>query len=163
MTKRIKSLLMALSIVFSSSSVWAGDFEDGMVAYEKKDFGTAFKKFNMAASQHKSKAQFYVGYMYDSGQGVVQDYAEAARWYRLAAAQGDSDAQWYLGNMYFSGQGILQNYTMAHKWFNLSAINGDSDAIQLRNAVAAKMTPQQIAEAQKLARECQARNFKNCD
>ncbi len=48
-------------------------------------------------------------------------------------------------------------------WFNLAAAMGHSTAVRGRDLVAKQMKPQQIAEAQKLARECQARNFKNCD
>ncbi len=48
-------------------------------------------------------------------------------------------------------------------WFNLGAISGDVDAIKGRNQVAKQMTTQQIAEAQSLARECQAKKFKDCD
>jgi hypothetical protein len=48
-------------------------------------------------------------------------------------------------------------------WYNLAAVSGDSDAVKNRDIVAAKMTPQQVAEAQKLARECQARKFTKCD
>ena len=48
-------------------------------------------------------------------------------------------------------------------WWNLAAVKGESEAVECRDIVAKLMTPQQIAEAQKLARECQARNFKNCD
>ena len=48
-------------------------------------------------------------------------------------------------------------------WYNLAAVKGDADAVKSRDIIAKKMTTQQIAEAQKLARECQARNFKNCD
>ena len=45
----------------------------------------------------------------------------------------------------------------------LAATKGDADAVENRDIVAARMTTQQIAAAQKLARECQARNYKNCD
>lgn len=48
-------------------------------------------------------------------------------------------------------------------WFNLAAVKDDSDAVKNRDIVVKRMTTQQVAEAQKLARECQARNFKNCD
>ena len=48
-------------------------------------------------------------------------------------------------------------------WWNLAAVKGDADAVKNRDMIAKQMTPQQIAEAQKLARECQAGNFKNCD
>jgi TPR repeat protein len=65
--------------------------------------------------------------------------------------------------MYYQGKGVLQDYVRAHLWFNIAAVGGDSDSTRSRDTTASKMTPQQIAEAQKLARECQARNLKNCD
>lgn len=66
--------------------------------------------------------------------------------------------------MYANGQGVAQDYVRAHMWFNLGAISGDSaDAASNRDIVAARMTPAQIAEAQAMARKCQASNFKQCD
>ena len=65
--------------------------------------------------------------------------------------------------MYSNGQGVVQDHVRAHMWWNLAATKGDADAVKNRDIVAAKMTTQKIAEAQKLARECQARNYKNCD
>ena len=58
---------------------------------------------------------------------------------------------------------LVQDYTRAHMWLNLAAVTGNATAVKNRDIIASKMTSQQIAEAQKLARECQARNFKNCD
>lgn len=161
MTRKFIAILMTLVLV--TSSVWAGDYEDGVSAYEKKDYVTALKKFKVSASTGNAKAQRYIGVIHDLGLGVAQDYAEAIRWYKLAAAQGNASAQNQLGWMYDKGDGVAQNFVLAHMWSNLSAVNGDADSVKLRDAVAAKMTSQQIAEAQKLARECQARNFKNCD
>ena len=91
--------------------------------------------------------------MYANGQGVPQDYAAAVSWYRKAAEQGYAAAQFNLGVMYDKGQGVPQDYVQAHKWWNLAAANGDADAIKSRDIVAKKMTPAQIAEVQKLARE----------
>jgi TPR repeat protein len=88
------------------------------------------------------------------------DYAEAVKWYRKAAEQGDAEAQSRLGFLYYMGQGVPQDYLLAHMWFNLAASqysaseNKDrDDAVARRNAVAAKLTPALIVEAQKLARE----------
>ncbi len=69
------------------------------------------------------------------------------------ADQGDSNAQDNLGVLYYMGQGVPQDYVRAHMWFNLAAAGGDKVAARHRDIVAAKMTPAQIAEAQKLARE----------
>jgi TPR repeat protein len=110
------------------------------------------------ADQGNARAQYNLGAMYTKGLGVPQDYAEALKWYRQAANQGDAAAQAALGAGYATGQGLPQDYVQAHKWFNLAASTGAdrpvaAEALAARYAVAAKMTPAQIAEAQKLARE----------
>ncbi len=95
--------------------------------------------------------------MYESGRGVPRDYAEALRLYQLAAEQGHAVAQCNLGVMYSSGRGVPQDYVQAHMWFNLAASRAPAserdEAIKMRNVAASNMTPAQIAEAQKLARE----------
>jgi hypothetical protein len=100
----------------------------------------------------------HLAQIYSMGQAVPQDYVEAAKLYRKAAEQGYDDAQKYLGDMYYKGQGVPQDYVEAYKWFNLaspdSSSKDDSDkAAEYRDNIAAKMTPEQIAEAQKRARE----------
>ena len=60
------------------------------------------------------------------------------------------------------GQGVPMDDVRAHMWFNLAAAKGDADAVKNRDIAASKMTQQQMAEALKLARECQARDFKGC-
>ncbi|MCG3769416.1 MAG: Secretory immunoglobulin A-binding protein EsiB [Nitrosomonadaceae bacterium] len=84
------------------------------------------------------------------------------KWFRLAAAQGDEMAQSNLGTMYGTGQGVPMDDVRAHMWFNLAAVKGDAKAVKNRDSIAKVLTSQQMAEAQKLARECQARNFKGC-
>ena len=75
------------------------------------------------------------------------------KWYRLAADQGHAKAQNNLGSIYVEGKGVPQDYVLAHMWFNLSAAQGDEKAVEHRDIVAGKMTPDQLAEAQRLARE----------
>jgi TPR repeat protein len=60
--------------------------------------------------------------------------------------------------MYFYGYGVPQDYVRAHMWSNLSAVQGDQDAIKNRDYVTVKMTPVQLAEAQKLAREWKSKS-----
>ena len=109
--------------------------------------------YRLAAEQCDALAQCNLGYMYDTGRGVPQDYKEALRWYRLAAEQGFASAQFNLGLMYDTGQGVPQDCVQAHMWFNLAGAAGDPDGVKNRDIVTAKMTPAQIAEAQRLARE----------
>lgn len=121
-----------------------------------EDNAAAINWYKKAAEQGNSKAQEQLGWMYSKGTGVVQDYSAAASWYRKAAEQGNSQAQNYLGWMYADGTGVAQDYVQAHMWFNLSAAgateaNLRDGATINRDRLAAKMTPAQIAEAQKLA------------
>ena len=95
--------------------------------------------------------------MYNLGRGVPQDETEAVRWFRLAADQGLADAQYNLGGMYWIGHGVPQDRVAAHMWLSLAAAqvstaNRDT-YVEARNAAADEMPPEQIAEAQQLARE----------
>ena len=65
--------------------------------------------------------------------------------------------------MYEQGQGVVQDYVRAHMWAFLAALSGDAAGAKTRDIIAKHMTPQQIGEAQKMARECQAREFEACD
>jgi hypothetical protein len=125
-----------------------------------EDNDEALKWFRQAASQGDAAAQFYLGLMFFDGQGVPQDRAEAMNWFRRAADQGDAQAQYNLGVFYAKGEAGEPDNVKAHVWFNLAAAHfSPSDtsdrntAAMDRDRVAAKMTPPQIAEALRLARE----------
>jgi uncharacterized protein len=109
--------------------------------------------YRRAADQGLADAQYNLGILYSTGHGVPQDHAEAMKWYRLAADQDVADAQYYVGILYAKGQGVPQDYVQAYKWFELSAARGNNASVENRDRVAARMTPEQIAEAQKLSRE----------
>jgi uncharacterized protein len=86
--------------------------------------------------------------------------AQAVTWSRKVADQGDAYGQIFLGLMYRDGQGVPQDYIRAHMWFNLAALGtsppwfGFQDhVVKNRDEVAAKMTPAQIADAQRMASE----------
>lgn len=160
---KFNALITSLAVAMSVSLSLAGSFEDGVAAHKRGDYGAALKFFKAVAEQGDATAQYNLGLMYSDGQGVPQDYAEAMRWYKLAAQQGDSTAQHNLGVMYAKGQGVLQDYARSYLWFNLAATKGDSDSVKNRDISAKNMTPQEIAEAQKMARECLASNYKKCD
>ena len=153
----IKAFLLALVLAASlASAAVAGPYEDGDVAYFKGDYATALKLYRPLADQGHVLAQYNLGVMYANGQGVPQDYAQAVSWYRKAADQGLADAQYNLALKYSNGQGVPQDYTQAHMWWNLAASRytdptDRADAVKNRDVVAAKMTPAQIAEAQRLA------------
>ena len=79
--------------------------------------------------------------------------AEALQHWQAAADSGDRHAMLELGRLYLQGLGAPQDYVLAHMWFNLAAARGEREALNEREALAAKMTPEQVATAQKMARE----------
>jgi TPR repeat protein len=113
--------------------------------------------WRMAADQGHVWAQHNLGVAYRDGDGVPQDYAEAVSWFRLAVEQGDADAQYNLGAMHGNGHGVPQDNVQAHIWFDLAAVQGYEKAQKYRDIAASEMTPDQIAEAQRMAREWMAK------
>ena len=137
------------------------------VMYERgkgvtQDYKEALKWYRLAATQGDVTSQFHLGKTYEDGDRVIQDYNEAVKWYRLAAEQGDVTSQFYLGTMYLSGRGVIKDYVIAHMWLNISASNGNEGASELRGFAENRMTSEKVAKAQKLARECIEKNYKDC-
>jgi TPR repeat protein len=107
------------------------------------------------ALRGNARAQAFLGFMYENGYGAPQAYTAAADLYVQAAVSGNPFGQSMLGLMYDKGHGVPQDFVLAYKWLNLAAARAsrhDRDYfLRLRNAVASKMSPAQIAEGQYLA------------
>jgi hypothetical protein len=103
-----------------------------------QDYETALRELRPLAEAGDAEAQYKLGVMYASGEGVPKDYREAARWYRKAAEQGHADAQTILGNLYQYGRGVPQDYREAVRWIRMAAEQGDAGGqLQLAYAYAA--------------------------
>ena len=122
-----------------------------------QDYTQAVAWVRQAAEQGHADAQNSLGAAYANGEGVPQDDAQAVTWTRKAAEQGLADAQSNLGVMYELGRGVPQDFVSAHLYYNLAASRATGDDqttyAESRDRVAAEMTPQHIAAAQKLALE----------
>ena len=125
-----------------------------------QDYTAAVKWYRLAAEQGLADAQSNLGLKYDKGQGVLQDYAAAVKWFRLAAEQGSARALSNLGGMYYKGHGVPQDYVLAHMWANIAASKDYKSARKNLDIVEKIMTPAQIGEAQRLAREWVAKHQK---
>ena len=121
--------------------------------YIKKDYAKAFDWFKKMANRGQSDGQYKIGEMYYEGLGTEKNLMQAAMWYMKAAESGYTKAQFHLAKMYFKGEGVIQDYVEAYKWANLAAAKGTSYYAALRDAIKKEMTPEQIAEGQKRARE----------
>lgn len=86
--------------------------------------------------------------------GLPQNFMQAMAWYREAGGPEEANAYVNLGHIYCNGWAVPQDFVQSYKWFTLAADPND-DAGKYLDLVAAKMTPDQIAEAQELARKWQ--------
>ena len=79
---------IVIAVLLSIGSGIAGALEDCEAAYSRQDYAEALPLCRPLAEQGDAKVQSNLGFMYQNGQGVAQDYAEAVKWYRKAADQG---------------------------------------------------------------------------
>lgn len=120
----------------------------------------AFKYYRLAAEQGYADAQNNLGVMYDQGEVFPVDYKEAMKWYLLAAEQGNKDAPNNIGVMHMIGLGVPRNFAEAHKWFTIAGTR-DFEAKSNKEFAETRLTPEQIAESERLANEWHKRIKQN--
>jgi len=131
--------------------------------YEKgvavpQDYQEAVRWYRLSAMQGYSESQYKLCEFSERGRGVPQDYQEALRWCGLAADQGHGRAMFMLGRLYHNSHGMPRDIVRAHMWYNLATAHGYEEAKRWRDRLAEEeMSVNQIAEAQKLAREWNVR------
>jgi uncharacterized protein len=127
----------------------------GTTAYNRGDYIRAFRELSPLAQRGHQRALALLGFMYEHGFGAPQAYDAAADLYTQSAVQGDPFAQAMLGLMYDKGHGVRQNFVLAYKWLDLAAARArghEREAYaRFRDAVASKMSTNEIVEAQRLA------------
>jgi TPR repeat protein/S1-C subfamily serine protease len=138
------------------------------------EWAEAVKWFLKAGEQGDEFSECLLGNFYCEGlrafkaEGVPKSMSEAAKWYRRAAEKGNNTAQMMLGEMYAEGNGVQQDYVEAYKWLNLAGQDDLSFSLttyispaEKRRELERRMLPEQIAEAQRLAREFKPRKAPN--
>jgi TPR repeat protein len=127
----------------------------GTAAYSRGDYVRAARELSAPAQRGNAKALGLLGFLYEHGFGEPQDYDAAADFYARGAVQGNPFAQAMLGLMYDKGHGVPLDFILAYKWLNLAAARTQGreqeNFARFRNAVASKMSKDEIAEGQRLA------------
>jgi len=123
-----RKLISIIFLVFLLSGCERANLDSAKAAYEAGDYETAIELLIPLARAGDAQAQSNLGFMYQEGKGIPQDYAEALKWFRKAAVQGNALGQSNLGLMYAEGKGIPQDYAEALKWFRKAAVQGDAQA-----------------------------------
>ena len=122
---------------------------------KKKFFETKAK-----AETGDTVAQYNLGSMYWSGEGVLIDHKQAVNWYRKAAEQGHANAQYNLGGMYEVGHGVQEDLVTAYAWAKIAQVNGNKGAPKFKSLLKKEMTPDQIVKGETLSKEMIKKNPK---
>lgn len=155
--RRMTVFVLGLAALLANAPARADEFAQGASAYASQSYRHSAAIWARLAARGNGRAQTYLGYMYYTGRGVPQDYVAAARWMKRAANQGVPTAQYLLGLMYDKGLGVEQDFIRAEGWLDIAvgAANASEREswVLIRDAVAGKMTHDQLATAQRLAYE----------
>jgi TPR repeat protein len=135
MSKSIWTFALASTLFLFVTHPAQADFKACKDAYAANNLKLAAKECADPAKQGHAEAQYNMGYMLSTGNGIKKNekqgnewYRKAVEWYRKAAEQGDADAQLYLGWMYVNGQGVTKDVVQAMAWYRKSADQGNADS-----------------------------------
>lgn len=121
-------VILCAGFLLPFSMATAGDLEDGLAAYQEKDYARTFLLLAPLADRGDSQAEFVLGEMYRKGEGLAKSAPDALPLLTKAAEAGHAGAQNALGQMYESGDGVDQNFDTALQWFRRAAESGDARA-----------------------------------
>jgi len=120
--------MLVIILLLGANVVWANDASHCEQFYAQKQYKLAISACKVESIHGLTRAQFYLGEMYFSGNGVNKDYTKAAKWLRKAAEKGYVLAQYELATMLDNGNGIKKDSIRSAKWFQKAAIQGFAPA-----------------------------------
>jgi TPR repeat protein len=131
----------------------------------KEVFDLAFNKIESRAKTGDPRARMVLAHAYLMGHLVNRNCPIARDLHKKLAADGDAIAQHNLGELYLTGDCVPKDYVLGYMWRSLNLAqtlneNGNEFLINLEKN---SMTRDQVAQAQKMARECLKNKYKNCD
>lgn len=133
----------------------AGSTEFGSAIYcagSPQGYAEAAEWYLKAAQQNHRLAQYNLGVMLESGQGLERDDKSAVMWIRRSANGGDAGAQFNLGNRCLrdsiggSDVDSAESRIEAYKWFKLAAGQGYGDSLNSSDSATLRMTRDEVAE-----------------
>lgn len=122
---KFRLYIAALVLLFPSAVLAVTEtLQDAKAAIEAGDKLRALGIYTMLAQEGNAKAEYNLGQMYISGDGVPQDVGEAQRWYRRSAEHGYDEAQYTLGALHFRRVAALSSHEEAVEWYRKAAEQG---------------------------------------
>jgi hypothetical protein len=156
--RSVARVLCVATLIAGVVAAWpakSDPLKQGRAAFARGDYGHAARLLAPYARSGNPRAQAMLGFMYENGLGAPQAYDMAVEFYAGAAERGDASGQYLLGLMYDKGHGVDRDFVLAYKWLNLAAASAPArdreNYLKIRNAVASKMSLDQIVQGQWLA------------
>jgi uncharacterized protein len=147
--------LVVFTCIGTPSIAHADALARGTAAFARGDYNRAARDLELLVRRGNAKAFALLGFLYEHGFGEPKAYPVAAGLYAQGAVRGDPFGQAMLGLLYDKGYGVPQDFVLAYKWLDLAAAHATGpqrDAYaRFRDAVGSKMSPNEIAEGQRLA------------
>ncbi len=126
--RSLAPLALAVFLAVGAAPAMAG-YDEGLTAYQKRDWAAAIREFRPLAAQGNAAAQARLGHMLFEGLGGTKDDVEALRLFNAAAAAGDPLAQHWLGSAYFNGRAVPKDISQALVWFGRAADKGQPESL----------------------------------
>jgi uncharacterized protein len=147
--------LVVLACTGTTSIAHADALARGTAAYSRGDYNRAARELEPLVERGNTRAFALLGFLYEHGFGEPKAYPVAARLYAQGAVRGDVFGQAMLGLLYDKGYGVPEDFVLAYKWLDLAAAHATGRQrdvyARYRDAVGSKMSPNEIAEGQRLA------------
>ena len=149
-------VLLAAAFLAATTSIASGNSASpGRATFHRGDHARAARELSPSAKRGNARVLGRLGFRYEHGFGVPQNYDAAADLYCRGAELGDPFAQAMLGLMYDKGHGVPQDFVLAYKWLNLAAARAGGRQreayLRFRDAVASKLSRNEIDAGQQLA------------
>lgn len=157
--KTIATLFCLLNLAFSSAR--ADNLNKGFIELTEGRPTGAVKLWQPLAEGGDRIAQASLALLYQTGQGVTQDYKKANELLLASAMQGYPFAFTGLGNSFHDGLGVKKDIKIAMVWF-LLAMDYDPSAKAMVNMIGVGLPKSALRDVQKKVNECQSSSYQNC-
>ena len=157
--KNIKCIGGLVCLLIFQHPVWAESEAEGIALFKQGNFAAALPVFQALAEQDNVKAEYYLGMMHYFGYGMIPDPAGAKVLFQKAAQHGHAASQTYLGELLM----VEREYLVAYMWLELATQQGYAAGRKYLNKLTSLMTPNEIENARKMALQCKASHFEDCE
>ena len=163
----VASLFVLALVACASRPTSESAYNLGVSAYRAKDYSAARTHWSDAVASGDVSALNNLGYLFYYGLGGAADQQQAVGLWRRAAERGDSEAQWHLGAAYQEGKALPQSNVEAYAWYRFAIASAEAatenerpveqeianDARKSLAAIVERLTPEQFAAGQALAKQ----------